>query len=85
MISNISSTLAIDSVQQTPAVRLVPSSPSKGVTSNEDTVQLSSETQKYIANAKSSASPAAAPNITQIIKEAADGDISALAKLALIA
>lgn len=83
MFSNISPTLATHSVQQNPAVKVVSSSPSKGAASNEDTVQLSPETQKYITNTKTS-SPAQ-PSITQIIKEAADGDISALAKLELIA
>ena len=85
MISNLSSTLATSSVQQTPAVKLVPSSQSKGATSNEDTVQLSAETQQHLANATKSSSPASQPSMSQIIREAADGDITALAKLALIA
>ena len=84
MISNVSSALATDNVQQNPAVKSVPSFPSKGPTSNEDTVQLSAETQNHLANTKSSAAPAQ-PSMAQIIKEAADGDINALAKLELIA
>ncbi len=83
MISNVSSTLASTSFQPNPAVKLVPSSSTQGAGSNEDTVQLSAETQQQLANAKSSAPPQQ-PSISQIIKEAADGDISALAKLALI-
>jgi hypothetical protein len=84
MISNLSSTLAISSVQQTPAVKFVPSSSNKGATSNEDTVQLSAATQQHLANTKRQAAPTQ-PSFAQIIREAADGDISALAKLALIA
>lgn len=86
MIGNISSTLASSSVQQTPAVKLVPSSQAQGSTSNEDTVQLSAETQQHLANTTTKASSAASqPSMSQIIREAADGDITALAKLALIA
>jgi hypothetical protein len=76
---------ASTSVQQPQAVQQrVPSSSTKGVPSNEDTVQLSSVTQQHLTNASASA-PTTQPTITQIVKEAADGDITALAKLALIA
>jgi len=84
MFSIVSSALASTSVQQSPTVHVVPSSSNKGATSNEDTVQLSATTQQHLANAKASAPPPQ-PTFSQIIKEAADGDISALAKLALIA
>jgi hypothetical protein len=83
MISNVSSALASSSVQQIPAVKLIPST-SNQATSKEDTVQLSAETQQHLESAKRSAEPAQR-SFTQIIKEAADGDIAALAQLALIA
>jgi len=83
MIGNISSTHAANYVQPPPALFKVAAA-SSGTSSNEDTVQLSAETQQHLANAKSS-SPPAQPSIAQIVKEAADGDINALAKLALIA
>jgi hypothetical protein len=83
MISPVSSAANSSSVQQYPAVKLVPST-SNPATSNEDTVQLSAATQQHLESAKRSAEPAER-NFTQIIKEAADGDIAALAQLALIA
>ncbi len=85
MISNVSSALASPSVQQSQAVKPTPSSSNKGVTSNGDTVQLSAATQEHLANTKSNSATAGQQSITQIIKEAADGDITALAKLTLIA
>ena len=84
MIGNISSTSATTNVQPPPAAYRAASASSSGASSSsEDTVQLSAETQQHLANAKSSAP--AQPSIGQIVKEAADGDINALAKLALIA
>ena len=83
MISNVSSTVVNTSVPQILAVKSVPSSSSQGATSNEDTVQLSADTQKLLATTKIGGS-GSEPNITDIVKEAADGDIAALAKLALI-
>jgi hypothetical protein len=83
MISNVSSTLANSSVQPNPAVKLVPSSSNQGATSNGDTVQLSPATQQHLASARSSTSTQP-ETISEIIKEAAGGDISAIAKLALI-
>jgi hypothetical protein len=82
MISNLSSTSAGAIAPTYPTVHNVPS-PSKGTTSNEDTVQLSQETQQHLAATKASAPPAQ-PSLDQIIKEAAGGDITALAKLALV-
>jgi hypothetical protein len=83
MISNVSSTLVNTSVQSYPAAKLVPSSSNQGATSNGDTVQLSAAAQQQLASSKSSASTQP-ETISQIIKEAAGGDISAIAKLALI-
>jgi hypothetical protein len=80
MISNISSIPAGATAPAFSTVHTVPS-PSKGTTSNEDTVQLSPETQQHLANTRSSSPPA---SLDQIIKEAAGGDITALAKLALV-
>ena len=82
MISNLSSTSAGAIAPTFPTVHSVPS-PSKGTTSNEDTVQLSPETQQHLASTKASAPPPQ-PSFDQIIREAADGDITALAKLALV-
>jgi hypothetical protein len=83
MLGAISSISSSFNVQRYPAVQTVPS-PSKGTnTSNEDTVQLSNVAQQAV---KARAAAAAAPqSITEIIKEAADGDISALAQLVLVA
>jgi hypothetical protein len=64
-------------------VKLVPSSSNRGATSNGDTVQLSAATQQILASTKSSTSTQK-ETISEIIKEAAGGDISALAQLALI-
>jgi hypothetical protein len=83
MISNLSSTAASTNVQQYQAVRHVPS-PSQGATSTEDTVQLSAETQQHLANNTKGSTPPAQPSFDEIIKEAADGNIAALAKLALV-
>ena len=85
MISNISSAPAATYVQPPPALYKAAAA-SSGATSYGDTVQLSAETQQYLAaNAKSGSSTPTQPSFAQVIKEAADGDISALAKLALIA
>jgi hypothetical protein len=84
MISNVSSAHTSSSVPPLPAVKLIPSTPYSGQTSKEDTVQLSAETQQHLANTKRSAQPAQ-PSFSEIIKKAADGDIAALAHLALIA
>jgi hypothetical protein len=82
MISSISSPSASISVQQyRPTYNA--QYPPTGTNSYTDTVQLSDETQQYLTNAKASA-PAAQPSFSEIVKEAADGDIGALAKLALI-
>ena len=83
MISNVSSTPATTSIPPNPAVKLVPSSSNRGATSNGDTVQLSAATQQILASTKSSTSTQK-ETISEIIKEAAGGDISALAQLALI-
>jgi hypothetical protein len=82
MIGNISLSPSAD-VQQYSAGVGVPSS-SRAASSKEDSVQLSAETQQYLTNNKAS-TPAAQPSFSQIIKEAADGNIAAFAKLALIA
>ena len=85
MISNMSSAAAAGAstnFQQYSALHNVPSS-SKGATSNEDTVQLSAQAQQQLASTKASA-PAPQPSFDQIIKEAADGNIAALVKLALV-
>ncbi len=86
MISNISSAPAATYVQPPPALYKTAAATS-GATSKGDTVQLSAETQQHLAaSAKSgSSAPAAPPSFTQIIREAADGDIAAFAKLALVA
>jgi len=81
MISNISSTTASANAPVYPTVQNVPS-PAKGTASKEDTVQLSAETQRHLTNTKASA--AAPPSFDQIIREAANGDITAMAKLALV-
>jgi hypothetical protein len=83
MISNISSTSPIASLQQYPAARNVPSSPKGSSSSNEDSVQLSEQTQRHLADTKASGPPPGA-SLDQIIKEAAGGDITAIAKLALV-
>jgi len=83
MIGNISSASANTNVQQFPTVHNVASPLIKGTPSNEDTVQLSTETQQHLSNTKAPAQTSSS-SINQIIKEAADGDIAALAKLALV-
>ena len=85
MIGNISSTQPEGFAAQYPAVRSVPPPSSAATLPVEDTVHLSSQAQGILSdsNAKQSAVPSAV-TLNQIIKEAAGGDISALARLALI-
>jgi hypothetical protein len=82
MISNISSSSASTSAQQYLPSYNVPSS-AKGTTAYEDTVQLSDETQRYLTSTKANTAPAQA-SISQIIREAAGGDIAALDRLTLV-
>lgn len=84
MISNVSSTIANTSVQPYQSVKLVPSSSNQGATSNGDTVQLSTATQQHLASSAKTSTSTQTETISEIIKEAAGGDISAIAKLALI-
>ena len=56
MIGNLSTTSAGAIAPTYPTVHNVPS-PSKGTTSNEDTVQLSPETQQHLSTTKASAPP----------------------------
>lgn len=80
MIGNISSSAASTDIQQyRPAYKVA--SAAQGTTANEDTVQLSDATQRYLTNTKTNNQPA---SISEVIKEAADGNIAALAKLALV-
>jgi hypothetical protein len=83
MIGDVSSTQPNTFVAQYPAVRSVPFS-SKAAAPTEDTVQLSSQAQRILASSKQ-IQPATSQSFSQIIKEAANGDILALARLALIA
>jgi hypothetical protein len=82
MISNVTPAPTSTTVQQYPAVQSAPP-PSKTVKSPEDTVQLSDETQRNLTAAKQSA-PQPAPTLGQLVRDAADGDITALARLAVI-
>ncbi len=74
----------INAAQANMATQNVPSSSTRASTQTEDTVQLSSEAQQYLTSTKPAA-PKPQPSFTQVIKEAADGDIAAIAQLALIA
>jgi hypothetical protein len=57
--------------------------PSKTVGSPEDTVQLSDVTQRTLAPS-TQAPPQPAPTLGQLVRDAANGDISAFARLAVI-
>jgi len=82
MISNVSSAATSTAVQQYPAARSAPP-PSRTVSSSQDTVQLSDVTQRSVTAQKQSA-PQPAPTLGQLVKDAANGDISALARLSVI-
>ena len=84
MVNGISSSSASTAVQQTNTVHNVPSPASQGTSSKEDTVQLSAEAQQQLTATKKGSAPAAPQTISEIVKEAADGSIAALAQLALI-
>ena len=83
MIGDVSSTQPNTFVAQYPAVRSVPFS-TKTAAPTEDTVQLSGQAQRILASSRQT-QPATSQSFSQIIKEAANGDILALARLALIA
>jgi hypothetical protein len=84
MISNVSSAPTSTTVQQYPAARSAPP-PSRTANSPQDTVQLSDVTQRAVTTQKQSApQPAPAPTLGQLVKDAANGDISALARLSVI-
>jgi hypothetical protein len=82
MISNVSSAPTSTAVPQYPVARSAPP-PSKTASSSQDTVQLSDVTQRAVASQKQSA-PQPAPTLGQLVKDAANGDITALARLSVI-
>jgi hypothetical protein len=82
MISNVSSAATNTAVQQYPAARSAPP-PSRTASSPQDTVQLSDVTQRAVTYPKQSA-PQPAPTLGQLVKDAANGDIGALARLSVI-
>jgi hypothetical protein len=87
MIGSISTTPTSISFQQYSAAQSAPP-PSKAAPAVEDTVQLSDQTQQTLNSQQSSAkketAPPSQPSISQLVKEAADGDLSALARLAVV-
>jgi hypothetical protein len=80
MISSVGTAAAISNLQATvqSATRV-----SKTPPAAEDSVQLSSRTQQSLAVTGQTKSQAQ-PTISQLVKEAAGGDLSALARLAVI-
>ena len=82
MVSNVSSAPTSNTVQQYPAARSAPP-PSKTVSPPQDTVQLSDATQRALTVPKQSA-PQAPPSLGELVRDAASGDISAMAQLAVI-
>jgi hypothetical protein len=82
MISNVSSAPTSTTVQQYPAARSAPL-PSKTASSSKDTVQLSDVAQRATTPQKQSA-PQPALTLGQLVKDAANGDITALARLSVI-
>jgi hypothetical protein len=85
MISNVSSAPTSTTVQQYPAARSAPP-PSGTANYPQDTVQLSDVTQRAAAatQKQSAPQPAPPPTLGQLVKDAASGDITALAQLAVI-
>jgi hypothetical protein len=86
MIGSISTTPTSISFQQYSAAQGAPP-PSKAA-AVEDTVQLSDQTRQTLnsqpGSAKKETAPSSQPSIGQLVKEAADGDLSALARLAVV-
>jgi hypothetical protein len=81
MIGGVSLAL-ISTTAQYPAAQSAPP-PSKTVSFPEDSVQLSDETQRTLTTSKQSASQPG-PTLGQLVRDAANGDISALARLAVV-
>jgi hypothetical protein len=75
MIASIASTAVANTAQQ--YVFAQSALPSRTVKSPEDTVQLSDAASKQSA-------PQPAPTLGQLVRDAANGDITALARLAVI-
>jgi hypothetical protein len=82
MISNVSSAATSTTFQQYSAAQSA-APPSRRANSPEDTVQLSDATQRAVTFPKQSA-PQPPPTLGQLVKDAANGDISALARLSVI-
>ena len=82
MISNVSPAPTSSAVQQYPAAQSAPP-PSKAARAPEDTVQLSDATQRAMAAPKQSAAQPA-PTLDQLVRDAANGDVSALARLVMV-
>jgi len=81
MISNVSSG-ASTTVQQYPAAQSTPLL-ARAATSSGDTVELSDTTQRALTASQQSV-PQPQPTLHQLVEDAANGDISALARLSVI-
>jgi hypothetical protein len=79
MLSSVSSTPTSSNVQQYPAAHSAP--PPKAVNASADSVQLSAQSQFATTPPKQSVP---APSLDQLVKAAANGDFSALARLTMI-
>ena len=82
MMDTISSTQQISSVALYAAAMPDAQPPSKATRPPEDTVQLSAKAQQSLGS--QAASTSSQPSMSQIIREAAAGDIRALAKLVMV-
>jgi hypothetical protein len=82
MVSNVTSTPTTNTVQQYPAARSAPLF-ARAATASGDTVELSSAAQRALTTPAQSA-PQSPPSLSELVKDAANGDISALAQLAVI-
>ena len=82
MISTVSSATTTTNFQRYSAAQSAPP-PSRTANSPQDTVQLSDATQRAVAFPKQSA-PQPAPTLGELVKDAANGDITALARLSVI-
>jgi hypothetical protein len=83
MIESISSTQRSSTVGQYPAAMRDAPPPSKAVRPAEDSVALSAGAQQSLSSAKAAATMPP-PSFDQVIRDAAGGDIRALARLVML-
>jgi anti-sigma28 factor (negative regulator of flagellin synthesis) len=82
MVSSVSSTPQSNSIVQYQPVQRTQQTQT-ATKSTEDSVQLSAQAQQAAASSKTK-SPASQPTVEQLVNEAANGDISALFRLAVV-